>query len=51
MNNRGIRIRHAQQALSPASCTRGFSMENLQLELEHLVAINSLSLCMIPSTS
>jgi hypothetical protein len=47
MKNHDIRIMHDQQALSPVSYTRGFSMENLQLDLEHLVAMNSLSSSMI----
>jgi hypothetical protein len=51
MKNRGVRIMHAQQTLSPVSYTRGFSMENLQLDSKHLVAMNSLSSSMIPSSS
>jgi hypothetical protein len=49
MKNHGVRIMHAQQTLSPVSYTWGFSMENLQLDLEHLVAMNSLSFSMISS--
>jgi hypothetical protein len=49
MKNHGVRIMHAQQTLSPVSYTRGFSMENLQLDLKHLVAMNSLSSSMISS--
>jgi hypothetical protein len=47
MKNHGVRIMHDQPTLSPVSCTWGFSMENLQLDLEHLVAMNSLSSSMI----
>jgi hypothetical protein len=49
MKNHDVCIMHDQQALSPVSYTRGFSMENLQLDLEHLVAMNSLSSSMISS--
>jgi hypothetical protein len=49
MKNHGIRIMHAQQTLSPVSYTWGFSMKNLQLDLEHLLTMNSLSFSMISS--
>jgi hypothetical protein len=49
MKNYDVRIMHAQQALSHVSYTQGFSMENLQLDSKHLVAMNSLSSNMILS--
>jgi hypothetical protein len=47
MKNHDVHIMHAQQTLSPASYTRGFSMDNLQIDLKHIVAINSLPFNMI----
>ena len=49
MKNCGIRIMHSQQTLSPVSYTRGFAIENLQLDLEHLITMNSLSSNMFSS--
>jgi hypothetical protein len=49
MKNHSVRIIHAQQTLSPAFHTRGFSMDNLQFDLKHLVAINSLASNMFSS--
>jgi hypothetical protein len=49
MKNHGVRIMHAHQTLSHVSYTQGFSMENLQLDSKHLIAMNSLSSSMIPS--
>jgi hypothetical protein len=49
IKNHDVRIMHAQQALSPVSYMWGFYMENLQLDLEHLVAMNLLSSNMISS--
>jgi hypothetical protein len=47
MKNHGIRIMHDKLALSPVPYMWGFPMEKLQLDLEHLVAMNSLSSNMI----
>jgi hypothetical protein len=49
MKNRSIRIIHAQQVVSPVSYMRRFSMENMQLYLEHLITMNSLSSSIISS--
>jgi hypothetical protein len=49
MKNHDVHIMHAQQTLSPVSYTQGFAMENLQLDLEHIIAMNSLSSSMISS--
>jgi hypothetical protein len=47
MKNCGVRITYDQQASLPVSYTWGFSMESLQLDSKHLVAMNSLSSSMI----
>jgi hypothetical protein len=47
MKNHGVRIMHDQPTFSYVPYMQGFSMENLQLDLEHLVAMNSLSSSMI----
>jgi hypothetical protein len=49
MKNCSVRIIHAQQTVSPAFHTRGFSMNNLKFDLKHLVAINSLISSMFSS--
>jgi hypothetical protein len=49
MKNCSVRIIHAQQTVSPAFHTWGFSMNNLKFDLKHLVAINSLVSSMFSS--
>lgn len=43
MKNHGVRTMHDQPTLSLVPYTRGFALENMQLDLEHLVAMISLS--------
>jgi hypothetical protein len=42
MKNRGVRIMHALQTLSPVFYMWGCAMENLQFDSKHPVAMNSL---------
>jgi hypothetical protein len=51
MKNHSVHIMHSQQALSPVFYMWGFSMENLQRNSKHLVAMNFLSSNMIPSSA
>jgi hypothetical protein len=49
MKNRGVCIMHAQQTLLLVSYMRGFGMEKINLNLEHLVTMNSMTFNMISS--
>jgi hypothetical protein len=40
--NHGVRIMHSLQPLSPVPYTKGCVMENLQFDLKHQVAMNSI---------
>jgi hypothetical protein len=51
MKNHGVRIMYALQPLSPVPYTWGCVMENLQFDLKHLVAMNSVFLGTIPPST